>query len=59
MNSYVVIALVININNDCVSLVNMQCWSWKQAINCQDVLRAAQSRVWSFFYLHAIEGLQI
>lgn len=51
MDSNVVVALVMNINDDSISSVNIECWSWKLAIYCQDVLCTAQSRVWRFFHL--------
>ena len=59
MNSYVIISLVMNINNDNIFFVNIKCWSRKLAIYCQDVLCAAQSRIWSFFYLRTIKSLHI
>lgn len=54
VNCDVIFGLVDNINNDCISSVYVNCWSWVLSIHRQDGSIAAKSCVSSFFHLRQL-----
>lgn len=56
MDSDIVFSSIVNVNNNFISSVSIDSWSWKLAVNRQNVLCFAESCVGCFFHLQR-EGL--